>query len=115
MLADIGDERIAFDDLFLHLKARHVVIIGPYILLVNIIFFQKIDDTAAKGVDADFRNIGYVITQTSHADGIVQFSPADVAGKMFDRFQRTRFFGNEKPHGFTNSKHIFHYKLLLKR
>ena len=109
MLADIGDKRIAFDDLFLHLKTRHMVVIGPDILFVNIIFFQKIDDAAAKGVDANLGDIRYIISQTGHADGIVQFSPADVAGKMFDRFQRTRFFSDEKAHRFTNSKHILHF------
>ena len=109
MLTDIGYERIAFDDLLLHLESRHMVVIGPDILFVDVIFFQKIDDAAAKGINPDLGDIRYIISQTSHTDSIVQFSPADVAGKMFDRFQRTRFFSNEKSHRFTNSKHILHF------
>ena len=109
MLADIGHERISFGNFFFHLEAGHMAIIGPYILFVNIIFFQKIDDAAAKGIDPDLGDIRYIISQTSHTDGIVQFSPADVAGKMFDRFQGTLFFSDEQAHRFTNSKHILHF------
>ena len=109
MLTNIGHKRISFDDFFLHLKARHMVLVGPYILFVDVVFFQEIDDTATKGIDTDFRNIRYVIPQAGHADGIIQFSSADVAGKVFDRFQRSRFFSDEKSHRFTNSKHILHF------
>ena len=95
MLTNIGHKRISFDDFFLHLKARHMVLVGPYILFVDVVFFQEIDDTATKGIDTDFRNIRYVISQARHTDGIIQLSSADVAGKVFDRFQRPRFFGDE--------------------
>ena len=108
MLADIGYLRVPFQDLFLHLEARHMVVIGPDIIVMDIIGLEEVADALPKGIDADLGNIRHIVAQTSHTDGIIQFCPADMAGKMFHFFQRPHFFSNQQAHGLADCKHFTH-------
>ncbi len=108
MLADISDRRVPFSDFFLHLETCHVVIISPDVVVVDAIGLKEVADTLPKGIDADLGNIRHIVAQTSHADGIIQFCPADMAGKVFHFFQRSHFFSNQQAHSFADSKHFTH-------
>jgi len=108
VFADIGHHRIPFQDLFLHLETCHMVVISPDIVIVDAIGLEEVADALPEGIDADLGNIRYIIAQPGHTDGVIQFRPADMAGKMFHFFQRPYFFSNQQAHGFTDSKHFTH-------
>ena len=108
VFTDIGYRRVPFQDLFLHLEARHMVVIGPDIIVMDIIGLEEVADALPKGVDADLGNIRHIVAQTGHTDGIIQFCPADVAGEMFHFFQRSHFFSNQQAHGLADSKYFNH-------
>ena len=61
VLADVRHGRVAFQDPFLHLKARHVGLVGLHIVRMDSVVFQKGPNAAAEGVAADLGNIGYVV------------------------------------------------------
>ena len=113
VFADIGYRRVPFQDLFFHLEPRHMVIIGPDIVVVDAIGLEKVADALPEGIDADLRNIRHVIAQPGHADGVIQFRPANMAGKMFHFFQRPHFFSNQQAHGFADSKYFTHSNITL--
>ena len=57
VFADIGYRRVPFQDLFFHLKACHMVIISPDIVIVDAIGLEEVADALPEGIDADLRNI----------------------------------------------------------
>ena len=111
VFADIGYRRVPFQNLFFHLEPRHMVIIGPDIVIMDAIGLEEVADTLPEGIDADLGNIRHIIAQPGHADGVIQFRPADMAGKMFHFFQRPHFFSNQQAHGFADSKYFTHFFL----